>query len=317
VVVEAPSELAWAAGMRSSKSQIRDTLVTVSSRCLAPVRSAANDGPTKVRRMPSVARISIAPVKGLGLVHPHEAMVELTGVSSNRRFHVVDADGRRFNQIRNGELVQIRPEYDEAAGTLAMHFPDGSVAQGELALGGEVTTDFYGRPVAGNYVEGPWSRALSDWVGRPLRLVHSPPGAAVDRTRGHVSLVSRESLAELGAQAGTGSVDGRRFRMLFELEGCSPHEEDGWVRRHLRIGEATVRIRGDVGRCAITTQNPETGEPDFDTLRTIAGYRKFTENEAGERHIPFGIYGEVVERGRVAVGDAVAVVELSLLDQSR
>ena len=76
-----------------------------------------------------------------------------------------------------------------------------------------------------------------------------------------------------------------------------------------------MRIRGDVGRCAITTQNPETGKPDFDTLRTISGYRPFTANERGERHIPFGIYGEVVEPGRVKVGDAVEVQELSLLDQ--
>lgn len=266
--------------------------------------------------MPSVARISIAPIKGLGLVHPDEVMVELTGVAANRRFHIVDADGRRFNQMRNGELVQIRPEYDELAGTLVFRFPDGSVAAGEVALDGDVTTDFYGRPVAGNYVEGPWSEALSNWVGRPLRLVHSAPGAAVDRNRGHISLVSRASLAELGARAGTEPVDGRRFRMLFELDGCEPHEEDGWVKRHLRIGEAIVRIRGDVGRCAITTQNPETGRPDFDTLRTISGYRLFTENEAGDRHIPFGIYGEVVEPGRVALGNAVEVVELSLLDQT-
>jgi uncharacterized protein YcbX len=76
-----------------------------------------------------------------------------------------------------------------------------------------------------------------------------------------------------------------------------------------------TRIRGDVGRCAITTQNPETGEPDFDTLRTISTYRAFTENEAGERHIPFGVFGEVAEPGRVAIGDAVEVVEPSLLHQ--
>ena len=77
-----------------------------------------------------------------------------------------------------------------------------------------------------------------------------------------------------------------------------------------------IRIRGDVGRCAITTQNPESGTPDLDTLRTIAAYRGFTENEAGERHIPFGVFGEVVEPGRVTIGDPADVVEPSLLDQT-
>jgi uncharacterized protein YcbX len=267
--------------------------------------------------MPSVSRISIAPVKGLGLVHPEGVMLERDGVRENRRFHIVDSDGRRFNQLRNGALVQIRVGYDAHLERLALHFPDGSAADGEVSLGPEVTTDFYGRPVVGNYVEGPWSAALSAWAGRQLRLVQSPPGLAVDRDRGHVSLISTASLAELGREGAQGEpVDGRRFRMLFELEGCAPHEEDSWIKRQLRVGEAVITIRGDVGRCAITTQNPETGEPDFDTLRTIATYRGLTENEAGQKHVPFGVYGEVAEPGRVAIGAEVEVVGLSPLDQT-
>jgi len=267
--------------------------------------------------VPVVSRISIAPVKGLGLVHPESVLLEHHGVRENRRFHIVDADGRRFNQLRNGAFVKIRPEYDAETEQLTLRSPDGSFAEGVVSLGAEVTTDFYGRPVVGNYVEGPWSDALSGWGGQPLRLVQSPPGLAVDRARGHVSLISTASLAELGREAEQGEpVDGRRFRMLFELDGCEPHEEDGWVKQQVRIGEAVISIRGDVGRCAITTQNPETGTPDLDTLRTIAAYRGFTETEAGERHIPFGVYGEVVEPGRVTIGDAAGLVEPSLLDQT-
>lgn len=265
--------------------------------------------------MPSVARISIAPVKGLALVEVDDVLLDRTGVEANRRFHIVDAGGRRYNQLRNGALVQIRQEYDGQR--LALSFPDGVTAQGEVALGAEITTDFYGRPVEGRVVEGPWSEALSRWAGRPLRLVQSSPGAAVDRGRGHVSLVSRASLEELGRQSGRdGAVDGRRFRMLFELDGCEAHEEDTWIKRQVRIGEALVRLRGDVGRCAITTQNPDTGVPDFDTLRTIKTYRPETTNEKGKKHLPFGVYGEVIEPGTVMLGDPVEVVELSLLEQT-
>ncbi len=264
--------------------------------------------------MAVVSRISIAPVKGLGLVHPDEVTLEETGVAANRRFHIVDADGRRYNQLRNGQLVRIAPEYDPDNGQLTLRFPDGTVADGTVAPAEGITTDFYGRAVAGNIVEGPWSDALSAWAGRPLRLVQSPSGQAVDRSRGNISLVSTASLAELARHAGqTEPVDGRRFRMLFELGGCEPHEEDGWVRRQLRIGEALVYLRNDVGRCAITTQNPETGVPDFDTLRMISQYRDLTENEDGKRHIPFGVFGEVVEPGRVALGDRAEAVELTLL----
>src|SRR5947207_6119950 len=152
--------------------------------------------------MPVVSRISLTPVKGLALLHPDEVTLEMTGVASNRRFHVVDADGRRYNQLRNGRLVQIEAEYDPDAGRLTLRFPDGTVADGVVAIGPEITTDFYGRAVPGNLVDGPWADALSSWAGRPLRLVQSAPGAAVDRRRGNVTLVSTASLAELAQHAG-------------------------------------------------------------------------------------------------------------------
>ena len=119
--------------------------------------------------MPVVSRINIAPVKGLGLVHPDEVMLVRTGVRHNRLFHIVDADGRRYNQMRNGALVQIRPEYDGRR--LALHFADGTTAAGDVVLGAEVSVDFYKRPVTGRVVEGPWAEALSSWAGRPLRLL--------------------------------------------------------------------------------------------------------------------------------------------------
>jgi uncharacterized protein len=262
----------------------------------------------------TVTRINVAPVKALGLVHPEEVLLERTGVADNRRFHVVDQTGRRYNQLRNGRLVQIRPKYDAESRTLSLAFPDGTIADGTVAHGETITVDFYGRPVGGHVVEGPWGEALSRWAGRPLRLVESEPGLAVDRGSGQVSLVSEESLEELARQSGREQVDGRRFRMLFEIGGVAPHEEDDWLRRRVRIGDAVVRLRGDVGRCAITTQNPETGVPDFDTLRTIDAYRVRTNNVSGKEHIPFGVYGDVVQAGAVRVGDPVDVIDLSLLD---
>jgi uncharacterized protein YcbX len=261
----------------------------------------------------TVTRISIAPVKGLALVHPDAVELELTGVRDNRRFHIVDDNGRRYGQIRNGRLVQIKPTYDADREHLALAFPDGTTADGTVELGAEITTDFYGRPVNGHVVLGPWSDALSRWFDRALRLVQSAPGQAVDRGRGPVSAISEASLQELARHAGENEpVDGRRFRMLFQVDGLEPHGEDAWLRRRLRIGDALVRFRGIVGRCAITTQNPESGIPDFNTLRVLNEYRGLTS----KRELPFGVYGEVLEPGRVRVGDTAEPLELSLLDAS-
>jgi uncharacterized protein len=257
---------------------------------------------------PSVAWISITPVKSLGLLQVDEVLLEEIGVRNNRRFHLTDAAGNLINGKRHGALAQIRSAYDESAGTLELRFPDGSVVAGEVAVDGEVTTNFWGRPVSGRIVVGPWSDALSEFAGAPLRLVRpDAEGAGVDRgSSGAFSLVSHASLAALAREAGVEPpVDFRRFRMLFGVDGVGEHEEDEWLGREVRIGDAIVRPRGNVGRCAVTTQNPETGKPDLDTLKVLKAYRGDIPTT---EPLPFGIAGDVVRPGRVRVGDPVEVL---------
>ena len=254
--------------------------------------------------MGSVAWITIAPVKALGLVHRDEIELEPHGVRDNRRFYLVDDDGLMMNGKTIGELVAVVPEYDEAAGRLALRFPDGSVVDGVVETGDREAMTIYRRPIAARSVQGPWSEALSAAAGRALRLMRTEqPGDGADRGhRGGVSLVGTASLGALADAAGVDRVDGRRFRMLFGVDGFEPHAEDGWLGRRVRVGEAIVRPLGNVGRCAVTTQNPDTGIPDLDTLRVLGEYRGDVETS---EPLPFGVWGEVVEPGRVRLGDAV------------
>ncbi len=252
----------------------------------------------------SVAWITIAPVKSLALVHRDEVELEPFGVPENRRFYLVDDNGRMINGKVVGPLVRVVPDYDEESGSLALRLPGGDVVAGNVAEGEHLTTSFFGRPVAGRVVDGPWSEALSGLAGRSLRLVRTEePGHGADRGgRAGVSLVGTASLEALANAAGVERVDGRRFRMLFGVDGVPPHAEDGWIGRRLRIGDAVVRLRGNVGRCAVTTQNPETGVPDLDTLRVLGGYRGDVETS---EPLPFGVWGEILEPGSVRLGDPV------------
>jgi uncharacterized protein YcbX len=91
--------------------------------------------------------------------------------------------------------------------------------------------------------------------------------------------------------------------MTFGLEGLRAHEEDEWMDRNVRVGDALLLVTGHVGRCAATTRQPETGVVDFKALHHLKAYRR--KMKATEP-LPFGVHARVVEPGRVRVGDGVA-----------
>jgi uncharacterized protein YcbX len=172
---------------------------------------------------------------------------------------------------------------------------------------GSIQTRFFSEAREDRLVAGPWAEALSELVGRSLRLVRTArSGRAVDRGgEGGVSLVSRGSLAALAAEASVEAVDARRFRMLIEVDGAAAHAEDDWVGREARVGSAVVRFGGHVGRCLVTSRDADSGVIDLPTLDVLAAYRGNVEST---EPLPFGIYGEVLEPGTVAVGDAVTLL---------
>jgi uncharacterized protein YcbX len=242
-----------------------------------------------------VSRLSFAPVKGLGLVHPDQVLLGRSGIRNDRRFYLIDPDGRLVNNKTCGELMQVLPELSDDAGQLVLRFPDSSSVAGDVEVGAQVETSFYGRPVTGRIVEGRWSDALSEHAGRPLRLVRTDEqGAGIDRSH-VVSLISDGSLRALGRHAGVEAIDGRRFRMTIELEGCEEHEEDGLIGSELDVGEARIRVRGPVGRCVVTTRNPDSGVSDLDTLGALAGYRTLREGKS----FGCGVCGDVLVEGPV------------------
>ncbi len=254
--------------------------------------------------MARVAWISVAPVKGLAVTHREEVLLEPTGVRENRRFHLIGDDGRLLNAKQLAPLIRVAAQWDEAENMLELRFPGGAAVAGPVELGERVTTLFYGREVQGQVVVGPWGEALSDFVGRDLRLVQADqPGAGLDRGRGAVSLLSTASLEALRSAAGIDvPVDPRRFRMLFGVEGVEAHEEDAWLGRRVRIGEAVALVRGNVGRCVVTSRDPDTGERTLATLDVIAEYRDGVETT---EPLPFGVWAEVAQPGRVRLGDRI------------
>jgi len=253
--------------------------------------------------MPRVARFSIAPVRSLGLEHPTEIDVTELGVLEDRRFYLTDEANRLVDRIVVGRLVQVAAHTDPEATTLRMTFPDGTVVEDEVRLGEAVETPIHGRTGIGHVVIGPWGEALAPIAGRPIRVIRCDrPGGT--RAGNPTSIISDGSLRELASHAGVDEVDPRRFRMLIDLEGAKAHEEDTWVGCRIALGETILRVTKPDARCAITTQDPDTGERDLDTLRTIISYRGLREG----KHADFGVLADVERPGRIRVGDEVTVL---------
>jgi uncharacterized protein YcbX len=205
-----------------------------------------------------------------------------------------------------GQLQTVVADWSAESGELALTFPDGERVAAVVGDGDAVTARFYSLDRSDVLAGGPWSTALSERLGQPVRLVST--GNAVDRgPDGAASLISRASLARLAAEAREPSVDARRFRMLIEIDGIGAHEEDAWVGRSVSIGDAVVRFGGHVGRCLITSRDPETGVVDLPTLDLLGDYRG---DVAATEPLPFGIYGSVTQEGVVRVGDEVTVLSV-------
>jgi hypothetical protein len=249
----------------------------------------------------SVTALSTTPIKGTRLRTVEEIELGPTGARGDRRFYVIDDRGRMVNGKVVVDLQTVTSDWSEDTHELALRFPDGSRVAAVVDGGPVVATTFFSVPREGVVPDGPWSEALSEHFGRPLRLVRTD--SAVDRgPGGAASLISSASMARLAEVASCDAVDPRRFRMLIEVDGLKAHAEDGWVGRRVRVGDAELAFNGHVGRCAITQRDPETAERDLPTLDLLRSYRGELETT---EPLPFGIYGEVVCGGRVAIGDPV------------
>ena len=258
--------------------------------------------------MLTVAQINIAPVKSMALVSLTDANLELGGIRSDRRFYLVNEQGRLLTRRQLGKLAQLSASWDDAAQQLRIAFPDGTALEGCPELGNPVWTLIWGRRVRGRPLLGEWSAALREFCGQPVSLMMSDlPGQAFDEFP--VSVLSRASIARLSDELGLGQdmamagggLQSDRFRPTLLLDGCEPHQEDGWLTQAIRVGDAVIRILAPDPRCAIINQHPDTGAADADAVQAILGYRP------NALAAYFGVYGIVEKAGVVRVGDGVAV----------
>jgi uncharacterized protein len=246
----------------------------------------------------TVSQLAIAPVKGMRLQRSTEVRLGQHGVTGDREFLIVDAAGKLLLTSRNPRLLRIDPCWEPARNLLALRFPDGSVVQHAPEPGAAgVTRTYNGREIPGRVIPGPLSTALSGYLGRPVYLFQRAADhlGADDRP---VTLMSEASVHALAAEFSGTAPDPRRFRMTITVTGADPWAEHGWSGQQVTIGDVTLGVLAPVPRCVVTTRNPESGATDARILHALARLR-------GKNDITLGVWCEVIQPGRIQVGDPV------------
>ncbi len=245
----------------------------------------------------------------MALIEHSAVQVGPAGIVGDRRYALIDPLDRLVSGKRIGPLATIVPGARDDPEALALHFPDGSVVEEEIVPGRAVSAIFYGEGRPAHEVEGSFSRTLSEWAGQPVRLVRlNDDGGGIDRSDegGGFSLVSSGSLLALAQAAGlVEPLDPRRFRMSAVVDGPEPYAEDTWLGRRVQLGEVVVQVRGNIGRCAVTTHDPATGRRSLDTLKLLAETRGDVPTS---EPLPFGVFATVLVPGTIRLGDPVTVL---------
>lgn len=262
---------------------------------------------------PHLAQIHIYPVKSLGGYSVASADVEARGLRYDRRWMLVDENGRFLTQRELPRMATISSAVDADYLTLAA--PEMEPLQvplqssGEAALTVQVWQSVCRAVPVGREADG-W---FQDFLGVKCRLVYMPEETRrafnpdyragegiVSFADGYPLLLLGEvSLSDLNARLER-PVPMNRFRPSLVVSGSEAFAEDSWT--NLRIGSAQFHGVKPCARCSMTTIDQATGEAGgSEPLKTLASYRlKDQKVLFGQLLIPEG-------RGTVRVGDVVEI----------
>src|SRR5690349_19400655 len=255
-----------------------------------------------------LASIHTYPVKGCYRQNHERAEVEPWGLRGDRRWLIVQPDGRMLTQRDDARLATLRPSYVD--GALLVRTPgmpdlvvpppvDGDKL--DVTVWSSVITATLAGPTAAEW--------LSRFLARPAELAWLPDTEPVSFADAYPLLGA--STASLDALNGwlleSGSPEGplpmTRFRPNVVVSGAGAWDEDGWLGRRIRIGTVEFRAPKMCDRCVVTTTDQETGERGHEPLRALARFRRIDKGLLfGMNLIPDGT-------GEIAVGDPVVLVE--------
>lgn len=264
-----------------------------------------------------VDSLHIYPVKGCRAVDLAEAAVERRGLAHDRRWMIVDRDGKFMSQREHPGLATIETGIDDAhitlsaagAGRIRVPLPAQDAEKVKAVLWKQDVEGYSGGAEA--------DRWLGEYLGVPCRLVwqgglprevspkYSAPGTQTSYADGFPLLITAtSSLKDLNNRM-PAPLPMNRFRPNIVIGNSAAWEEDRW--KKIRVGGIEIDISKPCTRCVVTTTDQKTGAKDSpEPLKTLKGFRLLrTPDIAG---VVFGWNAVPVSEGRIKTGDSVEVL---------
>lgn len=266
-----------------------------------------------------LSEINIFPVKSLRGHSPTAARVEPRGFEHDRRWLLVDENGRFLTQREFPRMAAI--EVEVGGNDIRFRF-EGRSCAAELEPAGDETmvqiwNDRCGAITYGDSVNAWFSGALGtdcSLVKMTDTTVARPVDPNYARSENdHVSfadgypylLLGEGSLAALNGRLDE-PVPMNRFRPNLVISGSDAFDEDNWVA--IRIGEVEFDVVKPCARCVIPGIDQVTGvKSGAALLRTLAEFRTFERN--GAKKVLFGQNLLARNLGTLRVGENVRILE--------
>ncbi len=224
------------------------------------------------------------PVKSMGGEALEEAELGWHGLDGDRRFSFRRIDDRRgfpwLSASRLPELILFAPvrRGADAAASPPTHV---------RTPGGE-ELDLFGQELAAD---------VGRRHGSPVEMMHLNRGIFDEASISMITCATVEEVGRLAAQ----SPDVRRFRpnILIRSAQSLAFEEDEWVGGLLCFGQtndaASIAVTNRDERCSMVNFDPDSARPAPEVLKAVVR----------ERNNKAGVYGSVVRRGRLSVGQPI------------
>jgi uncharacterized protein len=274
----------------------------------------------------TVARLRRYPVKSMLGEDVDGSDVTFGGLARDRRLALVS---RRTGKVASAKYPRLWRHLlrlsatapDDAGDAVMITLPDGKTVWSTDADIDEILSALLDEPVTLTATPPPGAsldRAVPEAVLSagvtarvPAEIIEigegAPPGTFVDFAPVH--LLTTSTLDRVAALSPHGRADPERYRpnivIRTQAEGFTENE---WLERALRFGdELVLRVITRTPRCAVPTLAHGGLPRDTDALRVLARHNRVPPLETLDPEPCAGVYAEVLNTGRVRVGDPVCL----------